>query len=477
MPSQSVAVTFVLRQKRPAWRRLLLLPGEETKQIAGLLPSPSNKSTTITSTLALGSGDNGGESSGEDKALEEQLRNNPFVRQMAGVGLVAREENQEGKETTQSEVQDDEDDDDDDDDDDEEEDDEEEEEEDDDDDDEDEEDEEMLSQNAEVMQEYEELKSQQRKELDRTLANERGALAAKAKALAEELGLPFVENPAPRGVSSMLRDWEYLVQVGTERIEITRRSFGGEYRQTPVLCDFGSGTIAYRKKFGRDRGSPMLRAVGMTRSDATVRVVDATGGLGKDAFILAHHGCDVTIVERNPAVFAILRDGIERARRDNNDPQTLSRIQLVFGDARNYLSSLPDDQRPHVVYLDPMYPAPAKKRKAMAKAGMVLARSLVGDDADAPELFEVALKRTAGRVVVKRPKWVAEDPLASWQCIGPRTRFEVYDAASVLGLLDKANKAEQQRQAKREQEDEGEEKDKKEEPRKEAIRAALGARA
>jgi hypothetical protein len=39
-----------------------------------------------------------------------------------------------------------------------------------------------------------------------------------------------------------------------------------------------------------------------------------------------------------------------------------------------------------------MYPWPRKKRKALAYLGMQVARELVGDDADANELVEIAKK-------------------------------------------------------------------------------------
>ncbi len=38
-------------------------------------------------------------------------------------------------------------------------------------------------------------------------------------------------------------------------------------------------------------------------------------GLGKDAFVMAYLGCHVTICERNPVVYALLRDGIQRAQQ------------------------------------------------------------------------------------------------------------------------------------------------------------------
>lgn len=45
------------------------------------------------------------------------------------------------------------------------------------------------------------------------------------------------------------------------------------------------------------------------------RVLDATAGLGRDGFVLASLGCEVTLVERQPLIAALLEDGLERARR------------------------------------------------------------------------------------------------------------------------------------------------------------------
>ena len=42
-------------------------------------------------------------------------------------------------------------------------------------------------------------------------------------------------------------------------------------------------------------------------------MLDATAGLGRDAFVLASLGCQVTLIERVPAVAALLENGIERA--------------------------------------------------------------------------------------------------------------------------------------------------------------------
>ena len=81
---------------------------------------------------------------------------------------------------------------------------------------------------------------------------------------------------------------------------------------TAIHCDFLGGSYGYRRAHGGGRGHGLARAVGL-KGGATPSVLDATAGLGRDGFLLADLGCRVTLVERAPAIFAILRDGLSRA--------------------------------------------------------------------------------------------------------------------------------------------------------------------
>jgi 16S rRNA (guanine1516-N2)-methyltransferase len=60
-----------------------------------------------------------------------------------------------------------------------------------------------------------------------------------------------------------------------------------ESRQSDQLaCDFVGGAVGHRLRFGGGRGQALPRAVGM-KGGHTPRIVDATAGLGRDAFLLA----------------------------------------------------------------------------------------------------------------------------------------------------------------------------------------------
>jgi 16S rRNA (guanine1516-N2)-methyltransferase len=106
----------------------------------------------------------------------------------------------------------------------------------------------------------------------------------------------------------------------------------------------------------------------------------------------------------------------------------IDRIDLLVGDSRVILESLPDVQRPDVVYLDPMY-VPRRKTVAVRKE-MRICRRLVGDDTDAGELFEVAHRAARKRVVVKRQlRAPVLSPDPTKQYTGTTVRYDVYHIA------------------------------------------------
>jgi len=166
------------------------------------------------------------------------------------------------------------------------------------------------------------------------------------------------------------------------------------------------------------RADPLVRALGFGKGVATV--VDATAGLGRDAAALARVGFRVIAIERVPALVERWRAAMAGAPRN---------LEFLAGDAREILPGLvAAGRRPDAIFLDPMYAG--RERKSAQKKDLVALRALVGDDADAEALLEVALGCAGQRVVVKRPR--KAPPLApgathSW--VGASTRFDLYRRA------------------------------------------------
>lgn len=59
----------------------------------------------------------------------------------------------------------------------------------------------------------------------------------------------------------------------------------------------------------------IAKAVGIQQG-VRPRVLDATAGLGKDAFVLASLGCEMSLIERQPLIGALLEDGLARGLDD-----------------------------------------------------------------------------------------------------------------------------------------------------------------
>ena len=101
-----------------------------------------------------------------------------------------------------------------------------------------------------------------------------------------------------------------------------------------------------------------------------------------------------------------MTDALERGRLDPELAPIINRMHLVQADAIAWLAQCPANEKPDVVYLDPMYPH--RSKSALVKKEMRFLRALVGDDEDAQQLLKAALDCARKRVVVKRPKGAPE---------------------------------------------------------------------
>ena len=232
--------------------------------------------------------------------------------------------------------------------------------------------------------------------------------------LAKRLQLPLVETDQP--------GYPFLLVVTASRLELRQT---GARAHGPVFVDFIHGAVGYRRIHGGGRKQPLARAVGV-KGPSTPTVFDATAGLGKDSFVLACLGCKVHLFERSSIIGVLLEDGLARAMADPEIGSLVkTRMSLTIGDS-NELFHCMDQEKPEVVYLDPMYPH--RTKSALVKKEMRLLRAIVGDDQDSSALLKTALQNAQKRVVVKRPKSAPAiaGPEPSLQITSKNSRFDVY---------------------------------------------------
>lgn len=192
-----------------------------------------------------------------------------------------------------------------------------------------------------------------------------------------------------------------------------------------VYVDFASDALTFRRLHGGGRKEAIAKAVGI-KGQTLPRVMDATAGLGRDAFVLASLGCHVDMLERSPVVAALLENGLARATQvPELTGGVANRMRLFHGVSYAMLKGW-QEAAPDVIYLDPMFPH--KKKSALVKKDMRLFQQLLGPDEDADRLLQPALDLALHRVVVKRPDsapWL--DNRAPHMAIkSKKHRFDVY---------------------------------------------------
>lgn len=213
-------------------------------------------------------------------------------------------------------------------------------------------------------------------------------------ALSIELDLPIIDLPSSYSLAEV-SDFDYLLVYRDQKLLLQSVIDP----QAGELCvDFSDAKLNNRAN-SAIRSQNIAKALGI-KGELRPVVLDATAGLGKDAFLMASLGCEVSLLERSELVHALLADGLSRAGYYGKEISAiLLRMDLRLGDL---LELEADSEQFDVVYLDPMFPE--RRKSAKAKKDMALLQQLLGHQSDGAELLESAKRLAKKRVVVKRAK-------------------------------------------------------------------------
>ena len=233
----------------------------------------------------------------------------------------------------------------------------------------------------------------------------------KAQELARRLSLD---------VSSTRTNDKLQLLISEANIAVTAPGLGN-----PIWIDFTQGKNAHRRQFGGGRGQALAKAVGLKKG-ATPTILDATAGYGRDAYVLATLGCQITLIERNPILATLLEDAIRRAQADPETQEVALHMQLIHHNTTDYLTQLSPEHYPDVIYIDPMYPN--RQKAALVKKEMQLLHQLIGPDTDSSELLKTARKIARKRVVIKRPKsaTIIDQQKPNTAVESKNTRYDIY---------------------------------------------------
>ena len=249
-------------------------------------------------------------------------------------------------------------------------------------------------------------------------------LSDHADQLANILDYPILDGGLSLEAKQEMFEYELVLDDEGLSLLPTKTKLHGAIR-----CDFGSAANTHRRKHGGGNGQAIAKAIGVS-GRFSPSVLDLTAGLGGDGFVLASLGCSMTLIERNKVVHSLLSDGLERARKTASMDTALGlivgRITLVGQDSSEFLAALRSEDRPDIVYIDPMFPE--RKKSAKVKKEMQAFHSIVGSDDDSADLLALALAQAKYRVVVKRSisaEWLG-GLSPSYSLTGKSTRFDIF---------------------------------------------------
>lgn len=127
--------------------------------------------------------------------------------------------------------------------------------------------------------------------------------------------------------------------------------------------------------------------------------IDATAGMGEDAFLLAAAGFQVQLYERNPVIALLLYDALERGLKNPQLSPVINRMQLKMEDSLTALPQL--TAPPDVVILDPMFPG--RQKSGLIKKKFQLLQQLEQPCFEEEALLDAAVSCNPKRIVIKRP--------------------------------------------------------------------------
>lgn len=235
--------------------------------------------------------------------------------------------------------------------------------------------------------------------------------ATRTQQLSDSLGVAIVEHVADLDMYLHLQSDRLVLVVNNPQLK----------KPVRFCVDFTQAKTSYRAQ--KTSTELLIRAVKIQKK-LPFAVVDGTGGLGRDAFLLAAAGCRVDVFEKNKIVGALFEDGLRRGKRHPHYAEVLERITLHKVDMITHLNTF--IPKPMVIYLDPMFPKRTKSAKV--KQDMQILQRIIQDSDDEKQLFKAAWDAGPHKIVVKRP--IKEHPVAdlkpSYRVKGKAIRFDVY---------------------------------------------------
>ena len=189
---------------------------------------------------------------------------------------------------------------------------------------------------------------------------------------------------------------------------------------TPLFVSFES--LERRAKDSLFRQS-LIKAVGIGKGKRP-SILDGTGGLGSDGFLMASTGSKVSLFEKDKVIYELLKDGLRRYAAKG--PEGKEVLKNIRAENQDFLESNPRTGSYEVVYLDPMFPV--SKKSSLSKRPMLYLQKFLQAETNGYEMFSIAKRIATKRIVVKRgirsPTLTSHDADIVYR--GNSNRFDIY---------------------------------------------------
>ena len=199
--------------------------------------------------------------------------------------------------------------------------------------------------------------------------------------LSQILSCPIVDNEDKNDNA------QYIIQIINNNFSIYKNK-ENIIITNKYLCDL------YLRRLEKNNIDRLLiRAFG--KDIRNKNILDLTAGIAGDSLTPISMGAKISLIEKNPLIFFILKQNLIELERNINQKINYN---LFNQDAYSFLEN--SKEKFDLIYLDPLFD---KKANSKSKKYMQLLQSL-GDKINIEELLPLALKKSNERVILKRPE-------------------------------------------------------------------------
>ena len=162
----------------------------------------------------------------------------------------------------------------------------------------------------------------------------------------------------------------------------------------------------------------LKKAVGW-QSSVQKHILDATGGLGHDSFILALLGQKITLLEKNTGLCILIEEALNNLPNLSYFNDAKNNISVINNDSRAFLSSAENFD---VIYVDPMFNS--KKKLKRTKQMQFLDNYLEEYDDPSVEFYKSNFKRLVIKKELRAAPSIKDCSAISFK--GSSVRYDVY---------------------------------------------------